>query len=160
LNIQPPPGNRQQVARPQTGKQLQLLAQRAGFIGIHQRAGQRFTDANGQHRGGVGAAGDTGADGAGHQAFSDIRHGLEAGGAGATDAIGVGVHAHSGTEHNFPGDIRRFRHLHHLAKDQLLNDFAGMSLRASISPTTIFLNQRPERHEKPSPDAQTACVTL
>ena len=68
-------------------------------------------------------------------AKDNIRHGLEAGGAGATDAIGIGVHAHSSAEHDFPGDIRRFRHLHHLAKNQLLND-----VRGNVTPGEHFAN--------------------
>ncbi|MNZ72687.1 hypothetical protein D3C78_910740 [compost metagenome] len=31
------------------------------------------------------------------------------------------MHAHAGTEHDFTRNIRRFRHLHHLAEHQLLD---------------------------------------
>lgn len=35
------------------------------------------------------------------------------------------MHTHAGAEHDFTRDIRRFRHLHHLAEDQLFNHFGG-----------------------------------
>ncbi|MNY54610.1 hypothetical protein D3C86_1905040 [compost metagenome] len=35
------------------------------------------------------------------------------------------MHIHTGAQHNFTGDIRCFRHLNNLAKNQLLDDVRG-----------------------------------
>ena len=116
---------RQQIAQTQLRKKFQLLAKGTGFVGINQRSGQLFADANRQNRRGIGPTGDTRANGPRHQTFRYVCHRLKAGGAGAADAVGVGMHVHPSAENNLPGNIGRSRHLHNLAKNKLFNNVGG-----------------------------------
>ena len=115
-------GHRQQVLQAQTAQNIETLLEVARLVEIHQGAGQRLADPDGQHGRGVGTAGDGDVHRAGHDGFGDIGHRLETGGAGARHAIGIGADAHASAKHDLPGDVWRFRHLHHLAEHQLVDE--------------------------------------
>ncbi len=114
-------GHRQQILDPQLTQNVEALLQIARLVEIHQGASQLLAHPDGQHGGGVCAAGNGDIGHARHDGLGDIGHCLETGGTGTGDAIGIRGHAHAGTEHDLASDVGGFRHLHHLAEHQLID---------------------------------------